>query len=160
MPKAEAKIEGKRVTWQPLTITLAGPEAAATDCAPNPFRDIRLQVVFTGPENRRYDVPGFFDGDGRGGSKGNVWLARFTPDVPGEWTYQAKFRQGPDVAIDLKPDAGTSIDLPNMNECVCRGAVRSAGSGLRKVGPAGYADNFYLKFAEGPYWIRGGTDEP
>ena len=159
-PKTDAKIEGKRVTWQPITITLAGPEAAATDSAPNPFRDIRMQVAFTGPENKRYDVPGFFDGDGRGGPKGNVWRARFTPDAPGEWSYQATFRQGQEVAFDLQPDAGTPLELPNMNGTFAVAPRDPEAAGFAKWGRLRYADNFYLKFADGPYWIRGGTDEP
>ncbi len=159
-PKAVSTIEGKRIAWQPITVTLAGPDAAATDSAPNPFKDIRLQVAFTGPENRRYDVPGFFDGDGRGGPKGNVWRARFTPDAAGEWTYQARFRQGPDVAIDVKPDAGTSLELSNMNGTFAVAPRDPEAAGFAKWGRLRYADNFYLKFADGPYWIRGGTDEP
>jgi hypothetical protein len=49
-------------------------------------------------------VPGFFDGDG-GGSAGDVWRARFTPDAAGVWSYQASFRSGPNVAVDLDPTA-------------------------------------------------------
>jgi hypothetical protein len=51
-------------------------------------------------------VPGFFDGGG-GDSAGEVWRARFTPDAAGIWSYQASFRSGPNVAVDLDPAAGT-----------------------------------------------------
>ncbi|HEY4310669.1 MAG TPA: pectate lyase [Pirellulales bacterium] len=154
------KVEATHVTWQPMTITLDGPTAAATDSAPNPFKDIRLQVVFTGPDNKRYDVPGFFDGDGRGGPQGNVWRVRFTPDAPGKWTYQGEFRGGPNVAIDIRPDAGQQLALPNLNGTFDVAPRDPNAAGFSKWGRLRYADNFYLKFADGPYWIRGGTDEP
>jgi hypothetical protein len=35
-------------------------------------------------------VPGFFDGDGAGGT-GDMWVARFTPDAPGRWTWHASW---------------------------------------------------------------------
>jgi hypothetical protein len=72
---AAQTIDGGLATWHPITITFDGPHAAEMDNAPNPFLDIRLQVAFEGPENQRFVAPGFFDGDGQGGSKGQVWRA-------------------------------------------------------------------------------------
>ena len=46
-----------------------------------------------------------------------------------------------------------------MARSPCARAIREA-AGFAKWGRLRYADNFYLKFADGPYWIRGGTDEP
>src|SRR5689334_4275193 len=92
-------VEGKLVAWHPLTVTFAGPEAAETDNEPNPFLDFRLQVEFVGPSGQKYDVPGFFDGDGHAGPKGNVWRVRFAPDAAGRWRYTARFRRGTGVAI-------------------------------------------------------------
>ena len=68
-----AVVEGRLTTWHPITLTFQGPEAAETDNLPNPFSDVRLQVVFTGPSQQRFVVPGFFDGDGQGGPKGRTW---------------------------------------------------------------------------------------
>ena len=84
-------VDGRRVVWHPITITFEGPQAAETDDAPNPFLDLRLQVVFTGPDNQLFVVPGFFDGDGKGGSSGKAWRVRFTPNVAGKWRYEASF---------------------------------------------------------------------
>ena len=76
-------VDGRLVKWHPITISFVGPRTAETDDLPNPFLDFRLQVVFSGPDNQLFVVPGFFDGDGQGGSTGNTWRVRFTPNVPG-----------------------------------------------------------------------------
>src|SRR5690606_36533894 len=39
---------------------------------PDPF-GVELDVVFEGPDGRTMVVPGFYDGDGMGGSDGGVW---------------------------------------------------------------------------------------
>src|SRR5262245_20528980 len=84
---AAQTVDGRLITWHPTATTFDGPRAAEMDDAPNPFLDIRFQVVFTGPDNQLFVVPGFFDGDGKGGPGGNVWRVRFTPNVPGKWRF-------------------------------------------------------------------------
>lgn len=83
------------VVWQPVSLDFTGPEHAQTDSEPNPFLDYRLQVQFTAPSGNSLNVPGHFDGDGKGGPQGNVWRVRFLPTEPGEWTYRVSFRKGP-----------------------------------------------------------------
>ena len=102
-------VEGERRVWHPLTVSFRGPVANEEDSEPNPFLDYRLQVIFTGPRGRQFHVPGFFDGDGHGDGKGDVWRVRFTPDEPGQWTFQASFRAGERVAISLDPQAGPRL---------------------------------------------------
>jgi len=43
---AKPTLKGKLTVWHPVTIIFAGPEASETDSSPNPFFDIRLEVVF------------------------------------------------------------------------------------------------------------------
>ncbi len=155
-----ASIEGEPKVWHPITLTFQGPEAAATDTSPNPFLDLRLQVTFTGPANRLTVVPGFFDGDDQGGSKGSVWRVRFTPEVPGLWHYNASFRQGPNVAIQLEPDAGAELELPGLSGSFAVAPRDAEAPGFLKWGRLNYVGKHYLKFRDGPYWLRGGTDEP
>src|SRR4051812_50161890 len=87
-------VDGRRVVWHPITITFEGPQAAETDDAPNPFLDIRLRVVFSGPDNQLFVVPGFFDGDGQGSPKGKAWRVRFTPNVAGKRRCQGAVPKG------------------------------------------------------------------
>jgi hypothetical protein len=158
---AEAQtVTGRHFTWHPITITFDGPSAAETDDSPNPFLDLRLQVSFTGPKNQRFVVPGFFDGDGQGGPRGNAWRVRFAPNVPGEWRFQAAFRQGPGVAIDLAADAGEALARPNLDGKFDVAPIDPNAPSFLKWGRLAYAGGHYLKFQDGPYWLRGGTDSP
>ena len=156
---AEATIDGTLAVWHPIRLTFEGPEAAETDNSPNPFLDVRLQVTFTGPANQRLVVPGFFDGDGIGGPKGRVWRAYFAPDAPGTWKYETSFRIGADVAIELGPQAGKVLAIPLTGSFDV--APRNPDApGFLKWGRLEYVGKHYLKFKDGPFWIRGGTDEP
>jgi hypothetical protein len=82
---AKSILTGDLKTWHTVTVSFIGPTAIETDNSPNPFLDYRLQVTFTGPSGQAYNVPGFFDGDGRGNGSGNIWRVRFTPDEAGQW---------------------------------------------------------------------------
>lgn len=82
------------------------------------------------------------------------------PDEAGRWSYHASFRTGPGVAVSLDPKAGRSVAFDGV-----RGGFEVApcdpdAPGFLKWGRLEYAGGHYLKFANGPYWIRGGTDSP
>jgi len=49
----------------------------------NPFVDVRLDMIFTGPSGRSQQVPAFYDGD-------QTWRVRFNPDTAGTWTYRTQ----------------------------------------------------------------------
>jgi PelA/Pel-15E family pectate lyase len=158
--EGRATVAGRLAVWHAITLTFRGPEAAETDNAPNPFFDIRLQVGFLGPSQQRIVVPGFFDGDGQGGPKGRAWRVHFSPEAPGTWRYEATFRTGPGVAIQLEPEAGKPLALPDLTGSFVVAPRDAAAPGFLKWGRLRYVGKHYLKFHDGPYWIRGGTDEP
>jgi hypothetical protein len=56
---------------------------------PNPFTSVALTLSVTSPDGRTLAVDGFFDGDGAGGSFGNVWKARLYLDRAGTWSWTA-----------------------------------------------------------------------
>ncbi|MBN2000940.1 DUF5060 domain-containing protein, partial [candidate division KSB1 bacterium] len=60
----------------------------------NNFKDVTLNVQYQAPSGRIYDFFGFYDGDGKGNSGGNIWKIRFIPDEPGEWTYVYDWSDG------------------------------------------------------------------
>ncbi|NOX57189.1 MAG: serine hydrolase [Planctomycetes bacterium] len=170
-------VEGERRVWHPVTVTFRGPTASETDDDPNPFLDYRLQVVFRGPSGQTYDVPGFFDGDGFGGGAGNVWRVRFTPDEPGRWSFRASFRKGRHVAIQPQENAGQPLAFDGAaGHFLVRPAADKPPSDLDGLNPFDptaptepgflqwgrlqYVGGHYLKFRDGPYWVRGGTDSP
>ena len=56
----------------------------------NPFTDITLSLELTSPSGRKLEVPGFYDGDGRGGLHGRVFKVRICPDETGEWRWTSR----------------------------------------------------------------------
>jgi len=146
--------------WDAVTLDFHGPQADAMDNDPNPFLDYRLRVRFTGPNGKAYDVPGFFGGDGRGGRSGNVWRVRFSPDEAGEWRFRASFRKGPGVAVSLEADEGEPAAFDGSSGTFTVAPQDPQAPGFYKWGPLEYAGTHYLKFRDGPYWIKGGTDSP
>ncbi len=159
-PVAAATVSGDLVKWHPITLDFDGPSSSETAVTPNPFLDYRLDVVFTAPSGAKTRVPGFFDGDGQGNGSGNVWRARFSANEVGEWQYSATLRQGTNVAIQLNQDAGQAIDLPGNTGQFTVSERNAEAPGFLSKGRLNYVNNHYLKFDDGPYWIKGGTDSP
>lgn len=155
-----ATVIGEMKQWHPLTLGVRGPAANESDEIPNPFLDYRLQVRFIGPNGQTYDVPGYFAGDGRGNGSGNVWQARFAPDEAGTWRYCVSFRSGKAVAVDAAMSAGEPLPPDGVaGEFVVTERDPEA-LGFLKWGRLEYVGDHYLKFRDGPYWIKGGTDSP
>ncbi|MBP6788217.1 MAG: DUF5060 domain-containing protein, partial [Candidatus Promineofilum sp.] len=176
--ESAATLTGELAVWQPLTLSFAGPAAGAADTDPNPFLDYRLTVRFVAPSGHSYNVPGTFDGDGRGGT-GDRWSARFAADEAGRWRWCASFRAGPGVAVDLDPTAGAPLafngesgafDIAPLAAASASEAADATIVATRPSPPATrdfftlgrleYANGHYLKFRDGPYWIKTGTNSP
>lgn len=146
--------------WQPLTLGLSGPPANASDARTNPFLDYRLQVTFLGPSKQIYIVPGYFAGDGPGDGAGAVWQAHFAADEPGAWRYCVSFRQGANIAVDLNPYAGEALAPDGAGGEFQVSAPAPGAPDFFKWGRLEYVGGHYLKFRDGPYWLKGGTNSP
>jgi hypothetical protein len=160
-----AHVRGTLRTWQPMEIHFDGPQARETDVGPNPFLDFRLQVRCTGPGGGVYDVPGFFNGDGKGTGDGGVWTVRFTPDRPGTWAYRAEFKRGKQAAVRQRraggePAFGQSAAFDGETGTFVVQERDPDAPGFWKWGRLQYAGGHYLKFVDGPYYIKGGCDSP
>lgn len=153
-------VSGKLQKWEAVSIAFAGPRTDAADSQPNPFLDYRLQVRFTSPSGREYDVPGFYDGDGLGGQTGDVWRVLFSPDEIGRWRFKASFSKGPEVAVSLDPGAGEPAHFDGAQGSFRVKAQNPRAPGFYKWGRLEYVGKFHLKFRDGGYWLKGGTDEP
>lgn len=88
----------KRIAWLLLCLPFCLIGAAARDARPapqwsvyeltfaasgkyaNPYTEVSLRAVFTGPGDVRQTIKGFWDGD-------NVFKIRFTPTIQGDWSY-------------------------------------------------------------------------
>ena len=146
--------------WEPIELVFDGPFATELDSDPNPFLDYRLVVTLVAPSGRVWRVPGFFDGDGEGFGAGTTWKARFSADEVGDWSYTASFRAGPGVAIDLAPGAGAPVAFDGETGTVFVGPVASDAEGFLARGRLEYAGRHHLRFREGGWFLKGGTNSP
>jgi hypothetical protein len=146
--------------WHPLTIDFVGPFADEADVAPNPFLDYRLQVTFTNTQGQSFVVPGFFAGDGQGQGSGNVWRVIFSPETVGEWQYTASFRRGSEVAISLEPEAGLSDSFDGTVGQFSVATPTCSDNSFLSRGRLEYVGEHYLKFRDGGYWLKGGSNSP
>jgi hypothetical protein len=114
-------VSGELKKWQPIALSFTGPSASETTASPNnPFLDYRLQVTFTGPSSQIYTVPGFFDGDGKGGASGDVWRVRFSPPRPAPGAIRppsAKAPTSPSIRAPrpVPPPASTAPLVPSWS---------------------------------------------
>jgi hypothetical protein len=67
--------------WSRFQLTLEHPLRSG-----DPYRDVSLDVTYTAPDGRTIAFWGFYDG-------GDMWRARFMPDVPGTWRYEATLQE-------------------------------------------------------------------
>jgi hypothetical protein len=144
----EAKARSDFAKWSRIELTFHGPDLQARS-DPNPF-SVRLDVKFTSPDGRQYVVPGFYDGDGKGRSDGNVWKVRFSAGKLGRWTYTTK---SPNPQLDRRRGALRVVDVRADAEGFWKwGRLESVGTAENKIR--------YLKFRDGPYWLKAGCDDP
>lgn len=159
-PSGDGDVSGTLAVWHPVTVGFAGPSSEETSSSPNPFLDFRLLVTFTGPSGQSYAVPGFFAGDGAGGGSGDRWMVRFAADEAGDWSYEASFRSGAEVAVSLDPGAGTAADFDGATGTFCVEIADAGAEGYRRHGRLEYVGQHYLRLADGTWWIKGGADSP
>lgn len=157
-------IAGELRQWHKITLQLAGPYAAETDSAPNPFTHYRFEVTFTHESGApRYVVPGYFAADGDAANTsadaGTVWRAHLSPDRPGRWTYRVAFTHGPAVAMNgggapLAPFDGQSGEFTIERTDKTRRDFRGKGR-------LTYTGRHYLTHAgSGAPFLKAGTDAP
>jgi len=159
----EIRLDGKTQVWQRLTLTLEGPDTRelATD---NPFLNYRLNVTFR-HKHFAYTVPGFYAADGQAAESsadaGNQWQVHFTPDRPGEWSYEVSFRKGEQVNISLDKFAGEPIASDGQSGTFTVLPADTDAGGFRQKGRLEYVGERYLQHAgNGQYFIKGGAGSP
>jgi len=134
--------------WSKIELTFLGPPSRG-DGEWNPFA-VRLDVDFRSPAGKHYRAPGFYDGDGRGGSDGDVWKVRFSADETGQWTFTTTSDNG---QLDGKTGRLVVTDAPAGAEGFWKwGRLEAVGTAENSIR--------YLKFRDGPYWLKAGCDDP
>jgi hypothetical protein len=145
---ADSRDRGRFAKWSKIELAFRGPDSQGRG-APNPFA-VRLDVDFIGPSGRQYRVPGFYDGDGKRGLDGNVWRVRFSADEVGQWKFKTssdhKMLDGKTGRLTV---TRTRENAPGFWQW---GRLESIGTAENKLR--------YLKFRDGPYWLKAGCDDP
>lgn len=145
---ADTRDYGQFAKWSKIELVFTGPDSRARG-EPNPFA-VRLDVDFTGPDGKQYHVPGFYDGDGRGGPDGNVWKVRFSADELGQWRFTTTSQH---KVLHSKTGRFTVTTTGDNTPGFWRwGRLESVGTAKNKLR--------YLKFRDGPYWLKAGCDDP
>lgn len=154
-------ISGSLVAWFPVTLDFVGPTADEADINPNPFLDYRLFLTLVSPSSNVYYASGFFDGDGQGGGNGNVWRVRYAPEEAGTWNYTVSFKSGQDVAVSTNPADGVGwFPLHNCTGSFSVTTLDPNADGFYRYGLLEYVGAHYLKFRDGPYFIKTGANSP
>ena len=118
--------------WRAIDI-----ELESTKVYDNPFLDVDVKGVFTGPGGEKLELYGFWNG-------GNSWKIRFAPTVVGTWKYEI-----------AATDENASLCANGEIECVVySGNCDIYKHGFLKVGPLGR----YLIYDDGtPFFWLGDT---
>jgi len=134
--------------WGKIEVTMPGPSSVGTG-TPNPF-SIFVDVTFTGPNGKTYIVPGFYNGDDNGNPNGNIWKVRFSADQAGTWSFVSN---SPNNTLDGYTGSFTVVAAGTTNPDFYRwGRLEYVGTKTDKVR--------YLKFRDGPHWLKAGSDDP
>lgn len=123
-----------------------------------------MVVVFTNGA-KSYAIPGYFAADGNAAnssaSSGDKWRVHFVPTATGQWTWEAYFHEGTEIALDPDLDSGTPVSFHGQTGTLTIGATDKSGRDLRGKGLLEYVGGHYLRFAEtGEYFVKGGADSP
>ncbi len=155
-------VSGELKTNHKITITWEGP---SVDESPATFKDYKLDVTFTSPDNRIFKVPGYFAADGNaaetGAAAGNKWRAHFTPTETGEWQYKAAFTTGSNIAVTTSTAPGGETAFNGDTGSFNVGATDKSGFDFRGKGMLQYVGGHFLRFSgNGEFFLKVGANSP
>lgn len=157
------EIVGELKQWHTLTLTFEGPTTSEYDTL-NPFLSYRLQATFSHGDTK-ITVPGYFAADGQAAEtsarSGNQWHVKFVPNLPGNWEYKVSFRQGKNIAIDDRVDAGQPISFDGDSGSFVVATSDKRGRDFRAKGRLTKGQGHYPVF-EGTreVFVKGGANSP
>ena len=162
------RLNGDLKAWHKVTLDFTSARNYSENAAT--FRDHRLDVTFrNGDTGETLTVPGFFAADGdaadSGATGGNVWRVNFNPPSDGDWSFEAHFRRGNDIAADPfsdAPNAGAGIDFDGTTGRFAVTPSDKGGDDFRAKGMILQDEGtHYLQHqGDGDYFVRGGPGIP
>ncbi len=159
-----AEIRGELKRWHKVTLVFDGPETSELD-EYNPYLNYRLDVTFTQGTDT-FVVPGFYAADGdaaeTSADRGNIWMARFTPNNSGEWHYSVSFVKGENVAILMGKSVDSSAGyMDGLTGTFHITPSDRSGVDNRAKGRLKYVGRPYLQYKDSEqYFIKVGVDAP
>ncbi len=144
----KARSLGPFPKWQRIEIILHGPLSQGRG-ETNPF-SVFVDATFTAPSGRIFKMPGFYDGDGQGGLDGNVWKVRFSADETGQWTFATTSTNA--LLSGVRGTFAVTAPSPDAPGFYHWGRLEAVGTAQNRIR--------YLKFRDGPYWLKAGCDDP
>lgn len=155
---------GDLKVWHKIEIEFKGPNSSELE-KPNPFRDYRLDVVFTNPSGKQFNVPGYYAADGNSSetsaSSGKVWKVVFTPDEEGLWNYVVSFVTGEYIAAELSGGESAGYFDGQSGEFTVLANDNTVSLDFRSKGKLVYVDEPFLQFSGSKeYFIKGGANSP
>ena len=158
------EVTGELKKWHKITLSLVGPQSSE-QAEDNPFLNYRLNVLFKHlASGKEFLIPGYYAADGNAGNtgaeSGNVWKAHFTPEETGEWQYNIEFKKGKWAAIRTseKLESGGFMDGAKGEFTVIN--TDKTGRDFRGKGFLKYVGERYLRFQNGDYFLKCGSDAP
>lgn len=164
-----ATITGEQKTWHKITLDFEAPESF--DETASTFRDYRLDVTFRNADTgETVTVPGYFAADGNAANSnatsGTIWRANFNPPSEGNWTYEASFRTGDDIAaktFEQAPNAGQAVGfIDGDSGAITVTPTDKTGDDFRAKGMIVQDEGTHYLQHQGDqdYFIRGGPGIP
>ena len=163
-------LAGKRArAWQPFELEfstgavspLHGGAPSEGDASPgNPWLDWRMDLALVRPDGESVLVPGFFAGDGDGGSRGDVWKIRFTPpSIPGVWRGTAVLRRGGGVNLGSSSSTAGSAVFGRTVQILVEPPETSA-PGFFGKGPVQASGDGRLRHGDRTLFVKAGVGSP
>lgn len=158
------EIKGELKKWHKVTLVFEGPQTSEI-AAENPFLNYRLNVTFThSASQEKFVIPGYYATDGdaanTGAEAGNIWKVHFAPDKEGEWTYQVDFKKGKWAAVRTSEKIKSAEYMDGKTGSFTINKTDKTGRDLRGKGRLQYVGERYLKFQNGEYFLKCGSDAP
>jgi hypothetical protein len=155
---------GELQKWHKVTLEFNGPESSE-QAEDNPFLNYQLNVNFSHIESgKEYLVPGYYATDGvagnSGAESGNIWKVHFTPDQTGEWTYKVEFKKGKWAAVRTSTKLKSAQFMDGSAGKFMIAETDKSGMDFRGKGRLQYVGERYLKFQNGEYFLKCGSDAP
>ena len=150
--------------YHKVTLDWNGPSSLTE--SETTYNDFRLNVTFTSPSGQTFLVPGYFAADGNAAetsaTSGNIWRVHINPQETGVWSYQASFRTGNNVAINLAINAGNPVSnsFNGSSGSFTVMPTNKGGLDFRGKGKLQYVGEHFLQFTNQEYFLKVAANSP